>query len=277
MELLSGISRYISVPLAAAGVSALVLRESFRRVEHVLLALSSVFVAYIVSGMLAHPDWGAAAQGPGRAEPAAQPRGAAGRRGHGRHDAGAVGARLHPVLRRRQAARGRGPALRARRRHRRRRADRGDRLLRRRRLRRDAARRRASRSTTRATRRARSSRWPATLAATLFGLGFLGAALLAAAIVPLSTAYSISEALGRKADLDDSFDRGARLLPQLRRRDRRRGGNRADPGRAADPDPLPLPGAERRPAAGPAALHALARQGPRADGRARARPRWIAG
>jgi Mn2+/Fe2+ NRAMP family transporter len=42
-------------------------------------------------------------------------------------------------------------------------------------------------------------------AATLFGLGLLGAALLAAAIVPLSTAYSISETLGDKADLDDSF------------------------------------------------------------------------
>jgi Mn2+/Fe2+ NRAMP family transporter len=43
------------------------------------------------------------------------------------------------------------------------------------------------------------------LAATLFGLGFLGAALLAAAIVPLSTAYSISETFGRRADIDDSF------------------------------------------------------------------------
>jgi Mn2+/Fe2+ NRAMP family transporter len=42
-------------------------------------------------------------------------------------------------------------------------------------------------------------------AATLFGLGILGAALLAAAIVPLSTAYSISETIGDKADLDDSF------------------------------------------------------------------------
>ena len=42
-------------------------------------------------------------------------------------------------------------------------------------------------------------------AATLFGLGFVGAALLAAAIVPLSTAYSISETLGRRDDLDDSF------------------------------------------------------------------------
>ena len=63
MELLGGMSRYLSVPLAAIGVSALVLRESFRRVEHFLLALSSVFVAYIVSGVLAHPDWGAAASG----------------------------------------------------------------------------------------------------------------------------------------------------------------------------------------------------------------------
>ncbi len=63
MELLAGTSRYVSVPLAAAAVAALVLRGSFRRVEHVLLALSAVFVAYVVSGLLAHPDWGAAASG----------------------------------------------------------------------------------------------------------------------------------------------------------------------------------------------------------------------
>jgi Mn2+/Fe2+ NRAMP family transporter len=44
------------------------------------------------------------------------------------------------------------------------------------------------------------------VAATLFGLGLLGAALLAAAIVPLSTAYSVSETIGRKAKLDDSFE-----------------------------------------------------------------------
>jgi len=36
---------------------------SFRRVEHVLLALSAIFVAYIISGVLAHPDWGATAKG----------------------------------------------------------------------------------------------------------------------------------------------------------------------------------------------------------------------
>ena len=43
------------------------------------------------------------------------------------------------------------------------------------------------------------------LAATLFGLGFLGAALLAACIVPLSTAYSVSEAFRRRGDINDSF------------------------------------------------------------------------
>ena len=59
----AGVSRYVSVPLAAVGVSVLVLRGSFHRVEHVLLALSAVFVAYIVAGFLAEPDWAAAARG----------------------------------------------------------------------------------------------------------------------------------------------------------------------------------------------------------------------
>ncbi|HEX2708641.1 MAG TPA: Nramp family divalent metal transporter, partial [Solirubrobacterales bacterium] len=62
-ELLGGVSRYISVPFAAVGVSLLVLRGTFRYVEHVLLALSTVFVAYVISGILAHPDWGATAKG----------------------------------------------------------------------------------------------------------------------------------------------------------------------------------------------------------------------
>jgi hypothetical protein len=43
------------------------------------------------------------------------------------------------------------------------------------------------------------------LAATLFGFGFVGAALLAAAIVPLSTAYSVSEAFGAPSDVNDSL------------------------------------------------------------------------
>jgi len=43
------------------------------------------------------------------------------------------------------------------------------------------------------------------LAATLFGLGFLGAALLAACIVPLSTAYSVAEAFRQPGDINDRF------------------------------------------------------------------------
>ena len=60
---LFGISRYVSVPVAAVGVSLLVLRGSFHRVERLLLMLSTVFLAYIASGFMARPDWGAALHG----------------------------------------------------------------------------------------------------------------------------------------------------------------------------------------------------------------------
>jgi NRAMP (natural resistance-associated macrophage protein)-like metal ion transporter len=60
---LFGVPRAVSVPFAALTVSLLVLRGSFHRVEHVLLALSAVFVAYVVSGMASHPDWAAAGRG----------------------------------------------------------------------------------------------------------------------------------------------------------------------------------------------------------------------
>ena len=51
------------MPIAACVVTVLVLRGSFHRVEHVLMALSAVFLAYVVSGFVAHPDWGAAGRG----------------------------------------------------------------------------------------------------------------------------------------------------------------------------------------------------------------------
>lgn len=60
---LFGITRYVSVPVAAALVSFLVLKGSFHRVEHVLLLLGAVFISYIVAGFLAHPDWAAAGRG----------------------------------------------------------------------------------------------------------------------------------------------------------------------------------------------------------------------
>ena len=58
-----GVPRVISVPVAAVLVSVLVLRGGFRRVERVLLALSAVFIAYVGAGVLAGPDWGAALHG----------------------------------------------------------------------------------------------------------------------------------------------------------------------------------------------------------------------
>jgi Mn2+/Fe2+ NRAMP family transporter len=60
---LFGVSRYISVPIAAVTVSLMVLRGSFHRVERLLLLLSTVFLAYIASGLMAHPDWGSALRG----------------------------------------------------------------------------------------------------------------------------------------------------------------------------------------------------------------------
>ena len=60
---LFGLSRYAAVPAAALLVSVLVLRGGFRGVQRVLLALSAVFLAYIAAGVLARPDWLAAAHG----------------------------------------------------------------------------------------------------------------------------------------------------------------------------------------------------------------------
>lgn len=55
---LFGVTRYIAVPLAAAAVWLLVLRGSYRYVERVLLVLSMYAVAYIASAFLVKPDWG---------------------------------------------------------------------------------------------------------------------------------------------------------------------------------------------------------------------------
>ena len=60
---LLGVSRYLAVPLAAVVVSWLVLGGSFHRVEHVLMALAAVFLAYVGAAVLAEPDWGAAVGG----------------------------------------------------------------------------------------------------------------------------------------------------------------------------------------------------------------------
>lgn len=203
-ELLTGVSRYVSVPLAAIGVSALVLRGSFRRVEHVLLALTGIFVAYILSGFLAHPDWTATARGlvvpsiplnrdavliaVATLGTTLAPWGltfiqsyAVDKRlevkdlGYERIDV-VVGALLTGVI---------GIFV----------------------VVASAATLHVSGISIEDASDAARALEPLAgqLASTLFGLGFLGAALLAAAVVPLSTAYSTSEAFRAPCDINDSF------------------------------------------------------------------------
>jgi Mn2+/Fe2+ NRAMP family transporter len=52
-----GVSRYLTVPLGAVFVWLLVLRGSYRTVERFFLAFSLLYVTYIVSGFLARPPW----------------------------------------------------------------------------------------------------------------------------------------------------------------------------------------------------------------------------
>lgn len=55
---LFGISRYIAVPLAAALVWLLITQGSYARVERIFLLLTLGFFAYIGAAFLARPDWG---------------------------------------------------------------------------------------------------------------------------------------------------------------------------------------------------------------------------
>jgi NRAMP (natural resistance-associated macrophage protein)-like metal ion transporter len=56
-----GVSRYISVPLAALLVWVLVVKGTHQLVERVFLSACVFYVAYLISGFLAHPDWKLAA------------------------------------------------------------------------------------------------------------------------------------------------------------------------------------------------------------------------
>jgi Mn2+/Fe2+ NRAMP family transporter len=60
---LTGLPKAPCVLGAAGLVVALVLAGSFHRVEHVLLALSAVLASYLLAGVLAQPNWSQAARG----------------------------------------------------------------------------------------------------------------------------------------------------------------------------------------------------------------------
>jgi NRAMP (natural resistance-associated macrophage protein)-like metal ion transporter len=59
---LFGVPRFLSVPLAALAVWWLVVKGSYRRVERVFLVMSLVFLGYIISAFMAHPNWGEVAR-----------------------------------------------------------------------------------------------------------------------------------------------------------------------------------------------------------------------
>jgi Mn2+/Fe2+ NRAMP family transporter len=61
MELF-GIARYVSVPIASLAIWWLVVKGSYQRVERVFLVMSLVFLGYVVSAFLAHPAWGTIAR-----------------------------------------------------------------------------------------------------------------------------------------------------------------------------------------------------------------------
>ena len=54
---LFGVSKYISVPISAIAIWALVLFGSYRYAERIFLVLSLVFFTYPIAAVLAHPHW----------------------------------------------------------------------------------------------------------------------------------------------------------------------------------------------------------------------------
>ena len=57
-----GVSRYIALPIVAFAVWRLVVKGTGRFVEKVFLFACLVYVAYIISGIMAKPDWGVVAR-----------------------------------------------------------------------------------------------------------------------------------------------------------------------------------------------------------------------
>jgi Mn2+/Fe2+ NRAMP family transporter len=200
---LGGVDRLVSVPIAAVALSLLVLKGGFRRIEHVLLALATIFAAYIVAGLLARPDWAAAAEG------LVVPRVPAGSAALVAV-AATVGTTLAPwglAFIQSYAVDKRLSISQVR-------LERIDVVT-------GAAMTGvigffiviACAATLHADGRSIDTAGDAAVAleplagqfaSLLFGAGLLGAALLAASILPLSTAYSVSEFLGYEAALDDS-------------------------------------------------------------------------
>ncbi|MBQ6586843.1 MAG: Nramp family divalent metal transporter [Coriobacteriales bacterium] len=57
MELF-GVSKYISVPVAAVAVWLLVIGGSYKSVQRIFLLIACVFATYVVAAFMSHPNWG---------------------------------------------------------------------------------------------------------------------------------------------------------------------------------------------------------------------------
>ena len=201
---LVGIPRELSVPAAAIIITLLVIRSSFHLVERILLALGALLASYILSGLLAHPDYSSTLHG-------LMVPGTSGHTGALITAVAVVGTTIAPwglsfiqsyaVDKRIKAEQLKVENI-------------------------DivsgavltgvvglfviiacAATLHATGTTINDAADAAIALEPlaGNLASTLFGVGLLAAGTLAAAVVPLSTGYSVSEAVGMEARIDDSF------------------------------------------------------------------------
>jgi Mn2+/Fe2+ NRAMP family transporter len=60
---LAGIPAQVSVPIAAVGIWLIIVRGSYRSAERVFIWFTIPFFAYPIAAILAHPDWGEVAKG----------------------------------------------------------------------------------------------------------------------------------------------------------------------------------------------------------------------
>jgi Mn2+/Fe2+ NRAMP family transporter len=209
---LFGVSKYVAVPAGALLVWYLVVMGSQRRVEKVFLAMAVVFLAYPVAAFLGHPDWGAVAGGTFIPSLRANP-------DYILLFVGLIGTTITPYMQLYQqsavvengvARRHYGPE----------RADTyagaifsnliaasiviatGATLF--------AAGKHDIQTAAEAAQALRPVAGDAAQA--LFGVGLLGASLLAAGVLPLATAYSVSEAFGFRKGVDLDFRRAPTFL-----------------------------------------------------------------
>lgn len=209
---LFGVSRYISIPLSALAIWLVVTLGSYRRAERLFLLLSLVFVGYPIAAVLGHPHWGSVARD------ATWPH-LLGTRDFLLLTVALIGTTITPYMQLYQAAavadRGIGPD------------DYPDERI-------DAVAGAifanvVSMAIIVATAAAIGGTGPlrsasdaaralepvaGSAAVTLFGVGLLGASALAAAVVPLSTAYAVAEAVGVERSVGRRF-RDAKLFVGL--------------------------------------------------------------